>query len=79
MYAMLYARGGVMTNRHASAANPVAPVASVELDRLARQVAALRLNWSDPRAYYEMRSDLAARLRRLARWARDAEAQLNGL
>jgi hypothetical protein len=44
------------------------PAASIELETLARQVGALRLNWSDP---------WAARLRRLARWAREQEARLS--
>jgi hypothetical protein len=67
-----------MTNRRAATA-PAQPPAAVEpaadeLERLSQQVGALRLCWSDPWAFYEARSDLAARLRRLARWAREAEA-----
>jgi hypothetical protein len=51
-----------------TAVKPVAvEPASVELDQLARQVAALRLCWSDPWAFYERRSDLAAALRRASR------------
>jgi hypothetical protein len=68
--------------RHAPALTaPTAPAqpgtaapAADELETLARQVAGLRLSWTDPWAFYEARSDLAARLRRLARWAREAEA-----
>jgi hypothetical protein len=59
-----------MTARRAlAAAKPVAalPAASAELEQLARQVAALRLCWSDPWAFYETRSDLAAALRRASR------------
>ena len=72
VYAMLYARGGVMTNRRAlaAAAQPVAPTetaASAELSKIAQQVATLRLCWSDPWAFYERRSDLAAALRRASR------------
>jgi hypothetical protein len=66
-----------MTNHRATAtapAQPVAEPAADELEQLAQQVGALRLCWSDPWRFYEQRSDLSARLRRLARWAREAEA-----
>jgi hypothetical protein len=46
---------------------------SVELETLARLAGALRLCWSDPWRFYETRSDLVARLRRLACWARERE------
>jgi hypothetical protein len=72
-----------MTARRAiaTAAKPAAPsepAAADEFEQLARQVGALRLSWSDPWRFYEQRSDLAARLRRLARWAREAEARAEG-
>jgi hypothetical protein len=51
-----------------------APIAADELDELARLVSTLRPDWrGDVWRFYEQRSDLVARLRRLARWAREAE------
>jgi hypothetical protein len=53
------------------------PLAADELDELARLVGTLRPDWKgDVWRFYERRSDLAARLRRLARWAREVEARM---
>jgi hypothetical protein len=64
-----------VTNRSITPTAPAQPGAADELETLARQVGTLRLDWSDPWRFYECRSDLAARLRKLARWAREAEVQ----
>ena len=61
----------------AAAKPPAAPIAADELDELARLVGTLRPDWrGDVWRYYEVRSELAARLRRLARWARAQEERL---
>jgi hypothetical protein len=64
-----------MTRRATAAAKPVAaPIAADELDELARLVGTLRPDWKgDVWRFYERRSDLAARLRKLARWAREQQ------
>jgi hypothetical protein len=69
----------MMTRRAiATAARPAArPIAADELDELARLVSTLRPDWrGDVWRFYERRSDLAARLRRLARWARETENKI---
>jgi hypothetical protein len=66
-----------MTNRRALAdtAKPATPIAADELDELARLAGTLRPDWrGDIWLYYQTRSDLIARLHRLARWAREQEA-----
>ena len=47
----------------------VSAEAAEELRMLAAIAAGLRPEWSDPERFYEVRSELAARLRRLARAA----------
>jgi hypothetical protein len=59
-----------MTGRRAlGAVQPVAvePTASAELEQLARLAGGLRINWQHAEKFFELRSDLAWRLRRAAR------------
>jgi hypothetical protein len=67
-----------MTNRTpiATAPVPTEPSAADELEALAQLAGRLRPDWrGDIWAYYQARSDLISRLRRLARWARAQEVE----
>jgi hypothetical protein len=52
----------------------VEPAASTELADLIRLASELTPCWNSPLKFHERKSELLMRLRRLARWAREAEA-----